>query len=358
MRVLIAGGGTGGHVFPGLVLGEALRDRLAAEILYVGTARGLESRLVPARGFALQTIAFGQLRGRALSQRLSVLLKLAPALARALGLVLRFRPHVVVGLGGYASVPIVLASAVKRLPIVLLEQNAVPGATNRLLAPLANHVVVAYACAQRRLGSRAILLGNPVRQEIFRGARAEATPTGDSCTLLVLGGSQGAGALNRQVCQAVPKLLQRYPHLRIVHQSGSADYGQLRSQYAAQPRVCVEAFLEDMPARYAEADFVLSRSGATTLAELAAAGLPAILVPYPHAADDHQAANAAEFVTAGGATMVRQESLDTRRIVEEVGRLVEDSDRRGRMAQAMRRQAHPQATSAILALLQTVARPT
>jgi UDP-N-acetylglucosamine--N-acetylmuramyl-(pentapeptide) pyrophosphoryl-undecaprenol N-acetylglucosamine transferase len=369
-RVVIAGGGTGGHVFPALALADALH-RLGPEVetLFIGSVGGLEQQLVPRHGHRLELLRIDKLRGVGLLSRLVALGRLPLATSRAAWLLRRFRPHVVVGLGGYASAPVVLAaSLIMRLPVVLLEQNAIPGTVNRALARLSQAVVTAFREAARHLPEdRALLLGNPIRPSLLAALEGPCRPgtsqQSDSLSalaragtkgpsLLVLGGSQGAHAVNELMIEAVPRLVERIPALRIRHQTGSADLERVKAAYraAAVPAV-VEAFIEEMGAAYQEASLVVGRSGATTLAELCAAGKPAVLIPYPYAADDHQAKNALEIAEEGGALMRRQSELDPETLAALLAELLQDNDRLERMARAMRRCGRPRAADVIAAML-------
>jgi UDP-N-acetylglucosamine--N-acetylmuramyl-(pentapeptide) pyrophosphoryl-undecaprenol N-acetylglucosamine transferase len=380
-RILIAGGGTGGHVFPALALADQLKATAPeVELLFVGSVGGMEERLVPAHGYELEVLRVDKLRGGSAAARLAALARLPLALAAAWRLLRRFSPQVVVGLGGYASAPVVLAALARKVPTVLLEQNAVPGTVNRLLARLGRRrpgrhagppfpraprptgplVVTSFRRAARHLPiERTLLLGNPVRRSLLdvlaaspeKGGAADERPG-----LLVLGGSQGARAVNELVCAAAPRVLERVPGLRIVHQTGTADLEWVRQRYSdagLQERVTAEAFIEEMGPAYRQASLVLGRSGATTLAELCVAGLPALLVPYPFAADDHQAENAAELVEAGGALMVRQSELDAARLEHVLCELLLDAPRLKEMGRAMRRCGRPDAAAAIADLLLT-----
>jgi UDP-N-acetylglucosamine--N-acetylmuramyl-(pentapeptide) pyrophosphoryl-undecaprenol N-acetylglucosamine transferase len=359
MRLLIAGGGTGGHVFPALAIAEQLvAEQPDAALLFVGSAGGLEERLVPARGFALCTLPVGKLKGQGLGAKLRTLVGLGPALGRALRLVRRFRPHVIVGVGGYASAPVVAAGALLRRPVVLLEQNAIPGATNRRLARLADRVVLSFAGSERYFpGARTTLVGNPVRPELAAAFAAQPGRIAAGPGLLVLGGSQGAHRLNELVAEIAPALVAAVPGLRLRHQTGDSDLAQVSTRYAGLPGAHAAAFIDDVAAAYADADLVLSRAGATTLAELALAGKPALLVPYPFAADDHQAANAASFVAASAARVLRQDDLDGPRLLAALVDLLRDDNARARMSAAMIAQARPDAARTVVALLRELARP-
>jgi UDP-N-acetylglucosamine--N-acetylmuramyl-(pentapeptide) pyrophosphoryl-undecaprenol N-acetylglucosamine transferase len=364
--VIIAGGGTGGHVFPALALADELRAAVpSSEVLFVGSRGGLEEKLVPSRGYPLHLLRVGKLRRAGVLSSARTLATLPGAGLAALQVLRRFAPHVVVGVGGYASGPVVLAAAVLRRPIVVLEQNSVPGTTNRILSRLADRVVIAFRHAARYLPEdRTLLLGNPVRLAIRNaarplasedegGARGSAAPP----CLLVLGGSQGARAVNDLVCAAAPALAARLPQLRIIHQTGSVDETAVRERYqAAGLSARVEAFVEDMSEVYGQADLVVSRAGATTLAELGVVGVPAVLIPFPFAADDHQAENAAEIAEAGGALTVRQEGLTAEGLGDLLGRLLEDRRELERMRRAMRSSGYPDAASAVVNLLLSLKR--
>lgn len=360
LRLVIAGGGTGGHVFPALALADHLRlTSPASEVLFVGSRGGLEERLVPAQGHRLELLPVGKLRRTGRIAQLRTLATLPVAGVRALSLLRRFAPQAVVGVGGYASGPMVLAAALLRLPIVLLEQNSIPGSTNRFLARMADRVVIAYRHAARYLpADRTLLLGNPVRREILeglRGARAPRDPR-RPC-LLVLGGSQGAHSLNQRMAEVAPGLAQRVAGLRVIHQTGAADEELCRETYRqAGLEAQVHAFVDDMASVYRQADVVLSRAGATTLAELCIAGLPAVLVPYPFAADDHQAENAAEIAEGGGAEVIPQGELSADRLLETLAALLGDASRREAMGRAITARAYPDAAAAITAVLAELVR--
>jgi len=351
-RVVIAGGGTGGHVFPALALADGLMQRRPdSELLFVGSVGGLEQRLVPQRGYQLELLHSGKLRGMGPLSRLTALASLLPATARAVRLLRRFSPDVVVGLGGYASAPVVVAAGLLRLPVVLLEQNATPGTVNRGLARLARVVVVAHGEAARHLpAGKARLLGNPIRPELVRALEQPGEP--GPPTLLVLGGSQGAHAVNELMVGVAARLVESIPDLRIHHQCGAADHRWVEEAYAKiGPRARVDPFVEEMGPALRCATLMLGRSGATTLAELCVAGLPALLIPYPHATDDHQAANAAELVQAGGALMRRQESLTEQTLACLLVGLLQDPERLERMGRAMKSCGRPHAADEIARML-------
>lgn len=353
--VLIAAGGTGGHIFPALAVAEVLR---AANIpvIWVGTRRGMEARTVPAAGLPIEWLQVGGLRGKGWSTRLAAPFVLLRACLQALVLVRRHRPQVMLGMGGFVAGPAGVAAWLSRCPLVIHEQNAVAGLTNRLLARFAVRVLEAIPDTFPS-HCRATAVGNPVRAAIAalpapeeRFAGREGPPR-----LLVLGGSQGARVLNEQVPAALARLpVDRRPLVR--HQSGMQHLEGAREAYAAA-RVEAEVvpFIDDMAQAYEWTDLVIARSGAMTVAEVAAAGIGALFVPFPHAVDDHQAVNAHWLVDAGAAEMLREEELDD---VSLAAALADLLDRRVLLerAQRARERAFPDAAVSIARILQEVAR--
>ncbi len=348
VRVVIAGGGTGGHVFPALAVADELRRRTKeAQITFVGGQRGLETRLVPQAGYPLRTLRMSGLKGATVAARVAAAVMAGAALARCLGWMAVQRPRLVIGVGGYASGPAVLAARVLGVKTMILEQNHFPGATNRWLAPRVDAVCVPSEAARRRLGGRGIVTGNPVREAFTRIGPA---PGGPALSLLVFGGSRGARSINRAMVEALPALAAMHPAPAIVHQTGPDGLEEVRGAYSTFPalaRAHVAPFLDDMPRRLAEADLVVARAGATTLAELAAAGRPAILVPYPHAADDHQRLNAEAVAEAGAAVWILDRELSGAGLAATVTELAGDRDRLQRMGEAARTLAHPDAAARI-----------
>jgi len=344
-RILIAGGGTGGHLFPALAVADELkRRRPAAAITFVGGRSGLETRLVPQAGYELRTLPLSGMKGTSLPRRLASAAAAGWGVARCAMWMARRRPDLVIGVGGYASGPAVLAARILGVPTMILEQNHFPGATNRWLAPRVDAVCVPSEHARERLGGRGIVTGNPVRAEF---ARIGEPPSGPVPSLLVFGGSRGARSINRAMVEALPRLAATAP--RIVHQTGDTEEAAVREAYASYPagRSEVRAFLPDMPARVAAADLVICRAGATTLAELAAAGRPAILVPFPFAADDHQTWNARSVEEAGAAEVVLDRDLDGALLAERILALASDPGRRAAMGRAARSLARPDAAARI-----------
>ncbi len=362
-RILIAASGTGGHLFPGLAIAEAFRrSDPAAEVTFVGTTRGLEATVVPRAGFELERIEIAGLKRVGWRQALLTLLWRVPkSLLQSWRLLRRRRPDVVIGIGGYTSGPVVLMAALMGIPTLVLEPNAHPGFTNRVLAPLVRAAAVAFPEAAAAFGAKARVTGNPVRPEFFttpdhaRERRARARER----HLLIFGGSQGSRALNERMIEALPKLwaaLREHGstlEVTATHQTGERDAAWVRAAYeraGLHERVTVVPFIERMAEEMARADLVICRAGATTLAELAAAGKPAILIPLPTAADDHQRKNAQAVERAGAARCVPQDEATPDRLAELIRALLEDSAQLEAMAERSRRRARPEAAQAIVAL--------
>jgi UDP-N-acetylglucosamine--N-acetylmuramyl-(pentapeptide) pyrophosphoryl-undecaprenol N-acetylglucosamine transferase len=350
MRMIVAGGGTGGHLFPGLAVAQAAAAA-GDTVWFVGSRYGIEARVIPSTPFNFVALPMRGLRGRGWRGGLDLAWRLPVSLLRAWNVLGQFRPEVVVGVGGYGSAAIVLAAWLRRIPRVLLEQNAHPGLTNRRLARLANRVCIAFADAAAFFpAGRATLTGNPVRT-----LRASEVASRVGFTVFIFGGSQGAHHLNLAATDAAAALAQQVPQLHIVHQTGTADLALVRARYAeAGVAAEVSAFIDDMGAAYGRADLVVCRAGATTVAELTALGKAAILIPYPFAADDHQRANAEVLVRHGAAEMILDRDLTGALVAERVSALAADAARRQAMASAARQLAVPEATERVLAVCRAV----
>ena len=352
MRAILAGGGTGGHVIPAIAIARALQERYAAEVLFIGTARGLENRLVPAANFNLRLVKVGALNRVSLATRAKTIFDLPRAVFTAAGILNEFHPDVVIGVGGYASGPAMLAAILKHVPTVAFEPNLVPGFANRMVARFVSAAAVHFERTAEYFRN-AVVTGVPVRQAFFE--IPQRPPVGPP-TLLVFGGSQGARAINKTVPRAIPELLKRIPGLRVIHQTGERDYNDVQSAYAqAGTSAEVYKFIDDMPAFFARADLVLCRSGASTVAEIAAAGKPAVFVPFPLAADDHQRRNAEALEQAGAAVVLEETRLDEVWLVDTLSALLEDPPRLVRMGRAARAMAHPDAAKDIAELAAKVA---
>jgi len=342
MRVILAGGGTGGHVIPALAIAQQLRKQFAAEILFIGTSRGIENRLVPNAGFPLRLVDVGALKNVGWTVRVKTLFDLPRAVWAAGRILSEFRPDVVIGVGGYASGPAMLAAVLRRIPTLIFEPNVVPGFANRVVASFVSAAAVHFEETGKYF-RRCVVTGVPVREAFFHVADEPDIPT-----LLVFGGSQGARAINQAVTQAAPELLERVPGLRIVHQTGEADYNDAKAAYVnLGNRVEVYRFIDDMPVFFSRATLLVCRSGASTVAEVTAAGKPAIFVPFPRAADDHQKRNAEALERAGAAVMLEQSQLTRESLIQTVTSLFADEPRLKAMGEAARRLSHPNAAREI-----------
>ncbi|MEG9435789.1 undecaprenyldiphospho-muramoylpentapeptide beta-N-acetylglucosaminyltransferase [Edaphobacter sp. HDX4] len=347
MRVLIAGGGTGGHVVPALAIARELRDAHGAEVRFVGTARGLETRLVPEAGFPLELIKVGQLKNVSLTTRARTLFDLPLGVARCLNLLRGFRPDVVIGVGGYASGPAMMAAILQRVPTLAFEPNAVPGLANRLVGKYVNAAAVNLSETTKYFRN-ARVTGTPVRPEFFA---IEPRPEGPAHRLLIFGASQGARVLNQNMPKIMAQLLARFPKLTVVHQTGARHAETTLAAYEQAgigfERLTVTPYLDDMAAQFAAADLILCRSGASSVAEVAAAGRAAVLVPFPQAADDHQRKNAEAFVAAGAAALIIEAELTEQRLLDVLTSLLGDGSRLSAMGEKARTLAHPHAVREI-----------
>jgi UDP-N-acetylglucosamine--N-acetylmuramyl-(pentapeptide) pyrophosphoryl-undecaprenol N-acetylglucosamine transferase len=361
MRLMIAGGGTGGHLFPGVAIAEELRRRAPdAPVRFVGTERGIEARVLPDLGWELELISVSGLKTVGARGAIRGLLRLPRALWQARRTVKRWRPDAVIGVGGYASGPVVLMARLLGVPTAICEQNSIPGLTNKLLGRIARAVFLSFEESRRFFGPKKVVMsGNPVRRalveqlsragEAAEGAAADAE--GAAVHVLVSGGSQGAVAVNELASRALIAIGKAAParSLAIVHQTGEKDLDATRARYA-EAGVAAEchAFIRDMAAAYRRADLVIGRAGATTVAELAIAGKPALFIPYPFAADNHQELNAREMAEAGAALMFRQAELTAEQLAEALRPLLADPARRRAMGAAMKALARPGAAAAIV----------
>jgi UDP-N-acetylglucosamine--N-acetylmuramyl-(pentapeptide) pyrophosphoryl-undecaprenol N-acetylglucosamine transferase len=358
LRVLIAGGGTGGHVVPALAIARELRDAHKAEVRFVGTARGLETRLVPEAGFALDLVRSGQWKNVSLATRLRTASDLPLGVVECLRLLREFRPHVVVGVGGYASGPAMLAALLSRRPTLAFEPNAVPGLANRLVGRWVSAAAVNFAQTQSYFRN-ARVTGIPVRAEFFAiEPKSAAAPL----RLLVIGGSQGARVLNVAMPKIAPHLLDQFANLEIVHQAGARHAESTAEAYAcagltSQQRVRVQPYLDQMPREFAAADLLLCRSGASTMAELGAAGRASLLVPFALAADDHQRRNAEVFLQAGAACMlIEAELAHPERLLDVLAVLLADQAGLRVMGERARTLARPDAARQIASTIEKLAR--
>ncbi|HEY4241378.1 MAG TPA: undecaprenyldiphospho-muramoylpentapeptide beta-N-acetylglucosaminyltransferase [Kofleriaceae bacterium] len=351
MRLLIAGGGTGGHLFPGVALAEELRARdPAAPVRFVGTRRGIEARVLPELGWELSFIEVSGLKTVGALGALRGLFRLPRSLWQARRVVKEFRPDAVIGVGGYASGPVVLMARLRGIPTGICEQNSIPGLTNKLLARVVRRIFLAFQQTSRFFSAKKVMLtGNPVRRELLQRLLAARAAAHDGpVSILVSGGSLGAVAVNALAADALIALSKELP-LSITHQTGEKGLADTRATYAAAGvPATVVPFIKDMASAYAAADLVIGRAGATTVAELAIAGVPAVFIPYPTAADDHQTHNAREMADAGAALVFAQSELTPAKLAAAVRPILTDPAKRRVMADSMRTLAKPDAAKVII----------
>lgn len=327
MKVLIAAGGTGGHIYPGIAVAkELLRRDESSEVLFVGTARGLETRIVPENGFQLSLINSAGLKNVGVAGKIKGLSILPKSFLEARQIIRQFRPHVVVGAGGYVSGPVLLMAAIMGVPTLVMDSNALPGFTNRQLARFVDRAALTFDESLKFFGKKGVVTGNPVRHEFFEVPRKERS---ELFHVLVFGGSQGARAINNAMADALPHLADFEGRLTITHQTGEADLETIKAAYAESKFAGsdVRPFISDMFTEFAKADLVICRAGATTCAELSAAGKAAIMIPLPTAADDHQRKNAEALERAGAAKMIVQSELSGERLASEIALLIGEPEK-------------------------------
>jgi UDP-N-acetylglucosamine--N-acetylmuramyl-(pentapeptide) pyrophosphoryl-undecaprenol N-acetylglucosamine transferase len=363
LKLLVAGGGTGGHLYPGIAVAQEVVDSTGGEAVFVGTARGLETKLVPAAGFPLELIAVSGLKRMGFGGTLKGMGRLPGAFFESRRILKKHRPDVVLGVGGYASGPLVMAAALSGYPTAIQEQNSVPGFTNRTLGKFVKRAFIAFEQAAASFARRKVrFVGNPVRRSFLeQSVAATAAVHGARAggAIVILGGSQGSHAVNELALGMVRVLDARGRLPPIVHQTGPAELAQMQMNYAAlgyDTRVDVRAFIDDMPGVLAQAAVVVARAGALTLAELAIMQRPAILIPLPTAADDHQTENALEFQRAGAAVVLPEHEASATRLGDLADEIVSNPLKLTTMAQAMGMLARPQATKEIVAELLAIAR--
>ena len=362
MRVVIAGGGTGGHLFPGLALAEELERKAGAEIVFMGTEKGLESRVVPKKGYQIIFLPAEGVAGKSGWARLRAISKLMSSVIKAKKLLGSIEPDIVVGTGGYVSVSPVFAAWLSSIPVVIMEQNVFPGAANRWLSKIAGAVAATYMESTRYLPKgKTFLTGNPVRAEVLSAAREgsfslfELEPEG-FFTIFVSGGSSGATSINKAVTGALEHMGDLKENIQFLHQSGHRDYQAVREVYRRQGfKAMVVPFIYQMPEAYAVADLVISRAGATTLAELTALGKPAVLVPYPYAGA-HQEFNAKKLEDFGAARLLMDRELSGERMAREISALIENEIERNDMAARSRAVGQPDAAKKAAELVMSLVR--
>jgi len=353
MRIVIAGGGTGGHVIPALAIAQQLKKQFAAEVLFIGTARGIETRLVPQAGFPLELIKVGALKNVSLLIRAKTMFDLPRALWTSGRMLSDFDPDVVIGVGGYASGPAMLAAIRRRIPTLAFEPNVVPGFANRLVARWVSAAAVQFEETCEYF-PHCRVTGVPVRQAFF-----EIQPSlllSRRPTLLVFGGSQGARAINQAMIESLGGLRQKIPGLQVIHQTGERDFDHVLAAYQESGIYGeVHKFIDDMPGTFARADLLVCRSGASTVGEITAAGKPAIFVPFPRAADDHQNVNARALERTGAAVVVEESNLGAAYLVDTISALLADPNRLQSMSAAAKSLAHPKALEEIAVMVSQLA---
>lgn len=352
IRLVITGGGTGGHLFPGVAVAEAILAELpGSEVLFIGTDRQVDSRVLGNRPFASTAIKCQGLKGRSLFGRLAALWQLPFAVWSSRRILQKFRPDLVLGVGGYVTGPVVVAAWLAGIPTCIHEQNSVPGLANRWLGKIVKRIFISLPGSEKYFpAGRTSLTGNPVRAEILVAGRAKRAEAGEGFTLLVLGGSQGAHRLNQLVLEGLSgRKGELPPGFRVIHQTGRQDEKMVREGYQEQGITArVSAFFDDMADLYSQADLLVSRAGATSLAELCVMGRPAILLPYPYAADNHQEFNARQVVERGGALQFKEAELTADQLGREVVGLLTDASRLRGMGERAREAAFPEATTTIV----------
>ncbi len=349
MRIIIAGGGTGGHLFPGISIAEAFKIREGRnEILFVGSRRGIEEGLIPKLGYELRTISVSGVRGKPLARKLISLWTIPLGIAASVRINEEFRPDLVIGVGGYASGPVVLAAYLMGIKRVIQEQNAIPGSTNRLLGKLSDAIFISFEETRSYFPpGKTVLAGNPVRGDFLRGF--EDTRDGDEFNLLIFGGSQGAQWINEKMVEALDWLEEVRDTLRIIHQTGGDDLAFVSRNYQRRGfRASVKAFIDDMATCYRDAHLVICRSGATTVSELTACRRASILIPYPHAIGNHQTLNAKALVKAGAARMIPNSDLTGKLLADTILHLYRHRDEISAMEKQAGDLAQPNAADLIV----------
>ncbi len=363
MKVIISGGGTGGHIYPALTIARAINDIQPADILFVGTGQGLEADIVPKEGFPFATVDAGGLERRLTLGNVRALFRTVAGLLESFVLVRRFRPDIVIGTGGYVCGPVLLAASLLGIPALIQEQNVIPGVTNRILARFVAKIAAGYDEAAQNFGAnrdKVVVTGNPVRREVITAARAESLAAlglaPDKLTVLVAGGSRGARSINTAMADVHARFAGR-PDIQILHATGSGEYnnivgllGQRGIDPAKTGNISIVPYLYNMPQALAAADLAIFRAGAIGLAELTVRGIPAVLIPYPYAAENHQEFNARVLEARGAAVVIRDADLSGGLLADTLETLLGDPARLQAMAAASRQLGRPEAAEAIAAL--------
>ena len=350
--MMVSGGGTGGHLFPGIAVAEAVLQRMpGSEVLFVGTARATDARVLADRPFKTTTIHSQGLKGKGLFGSVRSLLQLPFSLFEAAGKIADFKPSVVLGVGGYVTGPVLLAARLKGIATCIHEQNSVPGLANRALGKFVERIFLSIPGSEKYFsGQKCVMTGNPVREELLQLAKKNTKKIDDKITLLVLGGSLGARRVNTLVIEALSVLKDKLPAgFRVIHQTGSVDEQMVAETYKSEGiRAEVSAFFNNMTDVYSRADLLVSRAGATSLAEMTVLARPMILIPYPYAADNHQEKNGEYLVQAGAARMLIEKETSAGELADKIFELLTDRDKREKMGRAAASLARPEATEMIV----------
>jgi UDP-N-acetylglucosamine--N-acetylmuramyl-(pentapeptide) pyrophosphoryl-undecaprenol N-acetylglucosamine transferase len=351
MRLIVTGGGTGGHLFPGIALATGMQERVkACKVLFIGTSRQLDRDTLGGYDFELDSIECMGLKGMGLAQRIRSILQLPFAILEAGKKLKKFNPDLVFGVGGYVTGPVLLAARLGGYPVCIHEQNSVPGMANKILSKIAHRIFISIPCDYPFAKNRTVMTGNPVRREIVNASDRDGEKDISRMTILVLGGSQGAHRVNMLVQDAARQFSDHFGNrLKLIHQTGKKDVSEVKSRYR---EIGIDAdvsdFFQDMAGMYGQADLVISRAGATTLAELSVMGLPALLIPYPYAADNHQQTNALYYEEGGGARMFLEQDLTDEILAKEVVSLLGSPERLQKMSENMKKMGRPNATDRII----------
>ena len=353
MRCVIAGGGTGGHLFPGMAIAEAFIEREKGnEVLFIGTERGIEARVLPGGKFPLRTIKAKPIKGKSFLSQMKAILSLPMAISEAFSILEEFKPQLVLGVGGYASGPALMAAFLHGIKRAIHEQNVVPGMTNRILKGFSHQIFVSFEEAKKYFPVRkTVVTGNPIRKEFFASLRKdkEGMKKKDRFTLLLFGGSAGAHRINQAMMEGLSHFQEIKSSLTIIHQTGKEDLDFVSKGYQEKGfDALVRPFFEDMGTYYQISDLVICRSGASTVAELAVCGKAALLIPYPYAAHNHQWINAKKLVDLGAARMIPDEALNGHSLAQSIRYLYDHSEERARMEEAIQRLAKPKAAEEIV----------
>jgi UDP-N-acetylglucosamine--N-acetylmuramyl-(pentapeptide) pyrophosphoryl-undecaprenol N-acetylglucosamine transferase len=356
MKVLIAAGGTGGHIYPGIAVAKEIVGRNSeSKVLFVGTAHGLETKIVSENGFELSLINSAGLKNVGFLGKLKGLLILPKSFLEARALIKDFQPDVVVGAGGYVSGSVLLMASLMRVPTLVMDSNALPGFTNRRLAPFVTKAALTFEEAVPYFGKKAIVTGNPVRKEFFD---IQPKQRGEQLNLLIFGGSQGAMAVNSAMVEALKNLQPFKNQLQITHQTGESDFATVEEGYAESnwETANVRRYISDMVSEFAKTDLIICRAGATTCAEVAAAGKAAIMIPLPTAADDHQRKNAEALVSKGAAKMILQTDLSGESLADEIKELIEKPEKITEIERAAKKLAKANAAKVTVDLIEDLAK--